>query len=86
MKMLTCNYSLFDLHQTIHLWDLDTGTSRALCITTLEDLGSNLAALAYSDMDIKKIHLCGNTTYAGTIIEDIKKSNYDLNDVEIEVN
>lgn len=85
MKILTCNFNLYDLHQSIYLIDEETETMKKLCICTVDEIGNHMAQLA-SQLDINKIHLYGNNEYVNDIVNKIQSSNYNSNNIKIEVN
>lgn len=86
MYKIICHFNLFDLHQKVILTSGDD--SRCIAVTTLEELGEQLAAgcLKYN---ITSVHLFGNSDYAQSIIEDFDKHSnlaYSNKEIEIEVN
>ena len=85
MKVLTCNFNLYDLHQSIFLVDQEEDTVKKLCICSIDEIGNHMAQLA-SQLDVNNIHLYGNKDYAESIINTIRQSNYNSNDLRIEVN
>lgn len=78
---------MFDLHQYIQL--LTEKDAEVVCISTLEDLGENIANIC-NERNIYEVHLYGNKEYSEKIIEDIhftNKTKYSNNkEILIEVN
>ena len=85
MKILTCNFNLYDLHQSIYFIDEETNTIKKLCICTVDEIGNHMAQLA-NQLDINIIHLYGNDEYINDIVNRIQSSNYNSNNLKIEVN
>lgn len=85
MKIL-CNVSMFDLHQQVLLVN-DDNDMRPVAISTLENLGGDIAA-ACSKYSINNVTLTGNKNFAEALVEDICTTGatlYGMNNINIEV-
>lgn len=88
MKQIICDVQLFDINQVISALD-DNGISYFAVSSTLNDLGKDIVDLCQRE-HIKKVHLFGNMDYVNQtivpIIYEYSKTNYQLENIEVEIN
>ena len=70
MKQVICNFSLFDMQQTVYIFDDVTNTYEAVGNCTLEDLGKVVADVCFAH-NINNVHLYGQSKFAESILCDI---------------
>lgn len=86
MTSLFYPVALFDLHQTIYLVK-ENQPQKKLAITTLEEAPAVIAEYC-NKLNITNVKIVGNLEYAGetkNAILTYAKTNYNLNNLEIEV-
>ena len=87
MTFLLCTITMFNLHQQILLINEEEGWSKNVAISNLEALSTDIAAMC-AKHGVSKVKLQGNKEYANGLVEEIytfAKTNYGLNNIEIEV-
>lgn len=91
MKKLICNFSLFDMEQTIYIFVEENGVQRYEPIGKcgkIENLGHMLTELCFAN-EIRNIHLFGHNRFIDGILNDIDKhsnSAYSQGLITVEVN
>lgn len=91
MKKVICNFSLFDMEQTIYILTEENGTTNynAIGKCKLDNLGKMLTEVCFSN-NIGNIHLYGHEKYIDGILHDIdlysECSAYSNGMIHVEVN
>ena len=91
MKKIICNFSLFDMEQTIYAYIEEDGVQRYDPIgrCQLENLGKMLTEVCFAN-NIDNIHLYGHEKYIDGILHDIDMysgcSAYSNGMIHVEVN
>lgn len=89
MTFIFCSISMFSLHQNIMLMTESDNevTCKSVAYSTLENLGADIAAMCEKHRTYN-VRLQGSNEYANGLVEDIytiAKTNYGLNNINIEV-
>lgn len=91
MKKIVCNFSLFDMEQTIYIYIEENGVQRYEPIgkcDKIENLGYMLVEVCYAN-DIYNMHLFGHSRFIDAVLSDIDKhsnSAYSNGLITVEVN
>ena len=91
MKKIICNFSLFDMEQTIYIYIEENGVQRYEPIGKcgkIENLGHMLVEVCYAN-DISNMHLFGHSRFIDGVLNDIDKysnSAYSNGLITVEVN
>ena len=91
MKKIVCNFSLFDMEQTIYIFIEENGVQRYEPIGKcgkIENLGHMLVEVCYAN-DIHNMHLFGHSRFIDGVLSDIDKysnSAYSNGLITVEVN
>ena len=91
MKKIVCNFSLFDMEQTIYIYIEENGVQRYEPIGKcgkIENLGHMLVEVCYAN-DISNMHLFGHSRFIDGVLNDIDKysnSAYSNGLITVEVN
>ena len=91
MKKIVCNFSLFDMEQTIYIYIEENGVQRYEPIgkcNKIENLGHMLVEVCYAN-DIDNMHLFGHSRFIDGVLNDIDKysnSAYSNGLITVEVN
>ena len=91
MEKVICNFSLFDMEQTIYILTEENGTTnyKAIGKCNLDELGKTLADVCFAN-NIDSVHLYGHAQYIDNILHDIDLhsgcSAYSNGMIKVEVN
>lgn len=91
MKQVICNFSLFDMEQTVYIYVEENGVKRydPIGTTKLKNLGHMLTEVCFAN-NIDHIHLYGHDKYVEGILQDIDFysgcSAYSNGMIKVEVN
>ena len=91
MKKIICNFSLFDMEQTIYIYIEEDGVQRYEPIGKcgkIENLGNMLVEVCYAN-DIYNMHLFGHSRFINGVLNDIdaySNSAYSNGLITVEVN
>ena len=91
MEKVICNFSLFDMEQTIYILTEESGTTnyKAIGKCSLDELGKTLTDVCFVN-NIDNIHLYGHDKYIDGILHDIDMysgcSAYSNGMIHVEVN
>lgn len=91
MKKIVCNFSLFDMEQTIYIYIEENGVQRYEPIgkcSKIENLGHMLVEVCYAN-EIYNMHLFGHSRFIDAVLSDIDKhsnSAYSNGLITVEVN
>ena len=84
---ILCSVTMFNLHQQIILIDVEAGTAKTIAISNLNDLSEDIVTMC-EKYNISRVKIKGSKDYISGLVEDIytmAKTNYELNNIEIEV-
>ena len=90
MRTIICNFNLFDIVQSIYIYNQDLDKMILMSKCSLDTLGETISELCHA-RGIDKVHLFGAEDYASILINEIEKhtelmySNQKLK-IDIEVN
>lgn len=89
MKQVICNFSLFDMQQTVYIFDDVANTYEAMGNCTLEGLGKLVTDVCFAH-NVSNVHLYGQDRFAESILHDIDVhsgcSAYSNGMISVEVN
>lgn len=70
MKTIICNFSLFDMKQSIYIFDDETNTYTLVGKCDLNELGKSLTDACFAN-NIDRVHIYGHNVYVEDILHDI---------------
>lgn len=89
MDKIICNFSLFDMEQTVYVYISSTNSYEPIGKCSLEDLGKTIADVCFA-RNISNVHLYGHDKYVEGILKDIDLysgcSAYSIGMINVEVN
>jgi hypothetical protein len=91
MKKIICNFSLFDMENTVYVYDNTDGAESYEPVgrCKLADIGKTIADTCFA-LNINNVHLFGHNKYIEGILEDIDThsgcSAYSNGMIKVEVN
>lgn len=89
MEKLICNFSLFDMEQTVYVYIDETNSYTPIGKCSLEELGKTIADVCFAN-NISNVHLYGHDRYVEGILHDIDLhsgcSAYSNGMINVEVN